>query len=146
MADFTKAYNKTAKTEGGWVNDPDDSGGETWKGISRNNFPKWEGWDLIDFEKSNLKFSVAPSKEEIKKLNAILNKSEKLELCVRKFFKGEFWDKVRGDELKRQEVGDSLYDSSVNFGWRKAIKIAQAALKIEETGEMDEKTFKLINV
>ena len=34
--------------EGGYVDDRDDRGGETYRGISRNNFPDWKGWKKID--------------------------------------------------------------------------------------------------
>ena len=32
----------------GYINDPDDPGGETFCGISRNNHPFWEGWKFVD--------------------------------------------------------------------------------------------------
>lgn len=34
--------------EGGYVNDPDDRGGETYRGISRRSNPKWRGWELLE--------------------------------------------------------------------------------------------------
>lgn len=48
MADFDKAYFRTCKFEGGYANDKNDSGGETYKGISRVHNPKWGGWKIID--------------------------------------------------------------------------------------------------
>lgn len=39
MADFNLAVNKTLEKEGGYVNDPNDSGGETKYGISKRAFP-----------------------------------------------------------------------------------------------------------
>ena len=36
------------KHEGGYVFDPDDSGGETYKGVARKFHSKWEGWSKID--------------------------------------------------------------------------------------------------
>ena len=44
MADFRLAYKKIEAAEGGYVNDPDDKGGETYKGISRKANPDWNGW------------------------------------------------------------------------------------------------------
>lgn len=41
MAEFNIAFQKTLTHEGGYVNDPEDSGGETYKGISRNNHKNW---------------------------------------------------------------------------------------------------------
>ncbi len=46
--DFQKALAHTLEFEGGYANDPADSGGETFRGISRRNWPQWEGWPLID--------------------------------------------------------------------------------------------------
>jgi len=48
MAIFDEAFEKTAAIEGGYVLDPDDAGGETYKGISRRFNPSWGGWDKID--------------------------------------------------------------------------------------------------
>ena len=36
------------KSEGYFVNDPNDKGGFTYRGIARNYHPKWEGWKIID--------------------------------------------------------------------------------------------------
>lgn len=43
-------WNEKGNTSG-YVNDPDDPGGETFCGISRNNHPFWEGWGIIDILK-----------------------------------------------------------------------------------------------
>ena len=40
MANFEKAIAFVLKAEGGYVNDPKDSGGETKYGISKKNFPR----------------------------------------------------------------------------------------------------------
>ena len=39
MADFNKAIAIILKHEGGYVNDPDDPGGETNMGITKRDFP-----------------------------------------------------------------------------------------------------------
>jgi lysozyme family protein len=39
MADFIKAISKVLHIEGGYVNDPDDKGGETKYGISKRSYP-----------------------------------------------------------------------------------------------------------
>ena len=48
MANFDIEFDKLIFTEGGYVNDPDDAGGETYLGISRKHNPKWDGWKKID--------------------------------------------------------------------------------------------------
>ena len=56
MADFDKALELTLKAEGGYVDDPDDPGGETYKGISRSRNPKWQGWINVDLLKAKRNF------------------------------------------------------------------------------------------
>ena len=58
MATFEDAYKKVVKVEGSYVCDSDDSGGETYKGISRRYNPKWEGWPIIDNYKKPLEIYV----------------------------------------------------------------------------------------
>ena len=48
MADFEKAFNKIIANEGGYVNDKDDKGGETFMGITRKNHPTIYLWEVID--------------------------------------------------------------------------------------------------
>ena len=43
MANFDEAFALTMKSEGGYANNPNDTGGETYKGVSRKNHPKWNG-------------------------------------------------------------------------------------------------------
>ena len=44
MAYFGDAFKKLSIKEGGYVNDKDDAGGETYRGISRKYNPTWQGW------------------------------------------------------------------------------------------------------
>ena len=69
MADFRESFNKVILAEGGYVNDPDDKGGETYLGISRVNHPYSVMWEIID----------AIKKEKgTKNINVILKKDERL--------------------------------------------------------------------
>lgn len=56
MAKFNLAFSKMLSHEGGYINDPDDLGGETYKGIARNSHGAWSGWTLIDQFKSKPNF------------------------------------------------------------------------------------------
>ena len=47
MSEFQPALQKVLAHEGGYVNDPDDPGGETYKGIAHNMHSKWGGWVYI---------------------------------------------------------------------------------------------------
>jgi len=48
MAEFNIALQKTLAHEGGYSNDPNDMGGETYKGISRASHSVWKGWAIVD--------------------------------------------------------------------------------------------------
>jgi len=56
MADFLTAYEVTMQAEGGYVNDPQDPGGETYKGVARSRNPKWPGWVDIELLKNQKNF------------------------------------------------------------------------------------------
>jgi lysozyme family protein len=56
MADLTTAYESTMKAEGGYVNNPQDPGGETYKGIARKFNSKWDGWIAIDMAQTGQEF------------------------------------------------------------------------------------------
>ena len=56
MADFASAFAATMKAEGGYVNDPQDPGGETYKVIACKMNSKWDGWTIIDLAKKEKNF------------------------------------------------------------------------------------------
>jgi lysozyme family protein len=124
MADFLKAYNKTAKNEGGYANDPDDRGGETWKGIARKMWPLWKGWAIIDYYKGKPDF-----------LKNLFNDKE-LESLVQDFYRLNFWNALMGDKINSQAMAESIYDSAVNMGVPTAIKLAQRTVGITESGSI----------
>lgn len=133
MADFEIAYKKTSVFEGGYANDPQDSGGETWKGISRKNEPNWIGWHIVDMYKSLPNFPHN------------LYASTELEKAVQEVFKKNYWDAVRGDEINSQEEANALYDSAVNMGTGTAIILAKRAHGIKESTAMDQQFIDLLN-
>ncbi len=116
MADFIISYKKTGIIEGGWADKPSDSGGQTWEGVSRNNFPQWQGWGIIDGYKHLPNFPAS------------LKTAVGLEEMVQSFYRQNFWYPIKGDLLLFQEVADSIYDSAVNMGVGKAIQLVQDSL------------------
>ena len=116
-ANFIIAYNITKKYEGGYVNDPKDNGGETYKGISRKSNSNWDAWIIIDSCKKNNK-----------NFKKILPTIIKLELSVQKLYKRKYWDKMRGDEFLNQDIANKLYDTCVNVGVVTAIRLFQESL------------------
>ncbi|MDD4050452.1 MAG: glycosyl hydrolase 108 family protein [candidate division Zixibacteria bacterium] len=118
MASFGIAYQKTLEFEGGYVFDPDDGGGETYRGIARRFNPGWDGWKTIDRARGTADFPQN------------LDSIEPLQAAARKFYKQHYWDRFQGDMIVSQEIADELFDTGVNLGVTRAVTFLQAALNI----------------
>ena len=116
MPVFLEAYNITMGHEGGYSIDPDDAGGETYKGISRRYNPQWGGWEIIDTMKDHAEF---PS---------VLNKLPQLQDSIHDFYKKYYWDSNKLDEVQDQPIADEMFDTAVNMGRSRAAKFLQETL------------------
>lgn len=92
---FDKAIEFILKFEGGYVNDPQDPGGETKYGISKKAYPKLNIKDLS------------------------LNEAKKI-------YESNYWLASKASELK-DELQLIHFDTSVNMGNHRAVKILQSA-------------------
>ena len=119
MATFNDAFKKLVKTEGSYVCDSDDSGGETYRGISRRYNPKWEGWDIIDIYKRSYRG---------KPLSKVLDADDRLQDMVKELYKNNYWDIFELDEIPSQIIAYQMFDTCVNCGEAAAIRFAQASL------------------
>lgn len=137
MANFERAYHKTAAFEGGYANHPNDKGGETYKGIARNMWPKWEGWKIID------RYKGSPISS--KSMTKVLGGNVELDDLVEAFYRANFWKPIMGDEISNQLIADNIYDFAVNSGVSRAVKYAQRIVGTVEDGVMGAKTIKAIN-
>ena len=128
MAQFDEEFDKVILAEGGYVNDPDDAGGETYLGISRKNNPKWVGWEVIDAEK----------KKGLKNITARLKKNTALTNSTKLLYKQNYWDVLELDDIPSQSIAHELFDTCVNCGKATAIRIAQQILMMTVTGKWSE--------
>lgn len=125
MAKFIDAYKKVLNNEGIYSNDPDDAGGETYKGISRKANPNWDGWISID----------AIKKAHPTTFKGILKKTTELEKKVQDLYKDKYWDCFELDDVPSQLVAEQMFDTAVNQGQTAAIRFAQRVLDLRETGK-----------
>jgi len=125
MADFAPAFEKMLHDEGGMqlTNIPGDRGGMTYAGIARNANPDWAGWQFIDRKD----FGGATQ-------------------LVREFYKVNFWDRIRGDNLTNQAIAETIFNFSVNTGVGVASKLAQLIVGVTPDGAIGAKTVERLNI
>ncbi|HCY41786.1 MAG TPA: N-acetylmuramidase [Prolixibacteraceae bacterium] len=133
MAKFERAYELMLAREGGYVNDCDDPGGETYKGIARKKQSEWVGWQIIDRMKLQLNFP------------ANMEGNQLLQQEIARFYKSMFWDKVGGDLVNNQELADLVFDFAVNAGVSASVGLAQKVVGSACDGVMGLMTIEAIN-
>ncbi len=116
MADFEIALARTLRFEGGYANNPNDTGGETYRGIARKFHSTWPGWQIIDSAKSNPAFPAS------------LEANPLLGSFVADFYRAEFWNVLCAGDIHSQEIANELFDAAVNHGIAPAVRILQQAM------------------
>lgn len=126
MGDFKASLARTLRWEGGYSDDPLDRGGETYRGISRKNFPTWEGWITID---------------NLRSAGWTLYDNEQLQHDVEEFYRREFWNRVHGEDLP-DSVAMEVFDCAVNCGAGTAAKFLQRAVGVKDDGAIGPATLR----
>lgn len=149
MAKFEIAEAITGRNEGGYANNPADRGGETFAGIARNFWPKWGGWKYIDKYKSQYPGLSSDLKKRFtlaKWINASAKvPSEPVGQLISEFYKLNFWDLNKLDQINDQQVGNSIYDFGVNSGKGRAVQFIEEMFGVKKDGIMDPVVISLIN-
>lgn len=101
---WTAAFEHMIKSEGGYVNDPHDRGGETNLGVTKKAWSAYLKREIRDGEMAAL------TKEQ-----------------VEPFYKVMYWDVVKGDQLP-DGVDYLVFDFAVNAGPGRAAKFLQQAV------------------
>lgn len=125
MANSSKLIPFILQWEGGFVNDPDDLGGATNKGITIGTFTEYR-------RKKGLK---APTVNDLKNISD----AEWYDV-----FKSLYWDRWRADEIKNQSVANIVVD----WVWASGvpgIKRPQKLLGVTADGLVGAKTITAIN-
>ena len=123
MAHFEIAYQITiGENEGGY--NPGKGEKETYMGIDRGANPHWRGWSSIDKVKAD-----HPGITE-HEMNVVLAGNTDLQADIKNFYKAGYWDTVKLDQVKDQQLANNLFDCSVNQGSGIARKFMQQACNI----------------
>lgn len=111
--------------------------GLTFFGIYEGAHPKWKGWNII---KRYLEFTP-----DIKQCSKILANVTDLNKLVCEFYKEEFWDKARLDEVNSQKIADEIFIFGVNANMKVAVIKAQFLVDAKPDGVLGNKTLALLN-
>ena len=143
MSSFEVAVQLPLKHEGGYVDNPADSGGATNCGIS-------------------LRFLKSLPLENLRKYGIFINPDmlspddiKNLTLDqVKLIFKGEFWDAANFGDITYPYICSYIFDMCINHGLAQGIKIAQRATwvidyldrsRVVDDGVLGDKTIHMIN-
>lgn len=126
MAEFKIAFEAMIRNEGGFVNHKvaGDRGGQTFAGIARNFHPNWEGWTILDRNDKD---------------------NPTLTQLVFDFYQEQFWQRVKGDDIKEQRIAGSIFDFAVNAGVPVAAKLAQLVVDTTPDGIIGPQTVAKLN-
>ena len=130
MANFDISFEKLILTEGGYVNDPNDKGGETYLGISRVHHPDSLIWPLID----NIKEIYGT-----KNINNKLKTNEIITSEIKSIYKKDYWDKFKLDDVEVQKIAHEIFDDAVNRGVEAATKTLKLVLGLPINGKITDK-------
>ena len=117
MADFNKAFDLIIFHEGGYVNDKDDVGGETYMGISRRAHPNALIWDIID--------KVTSKYKDVSEINRCLKANTELNDLVKSIYKSDYWAPFNLNKEKSQRLANQIFDNAVNRGVSATKKLLQ---------------------
>lgn len=110
MSNFDTALKILLYNEGGYNNNPNDKGGETYCGIARRYHNNWYGWKLIDAIKA---------KRTIK--NEEIIKDADVVQAVYNFYIAQFNDKAL-HTINNTGVASLIFDTSQNHGnWGRVV-------------------------
>lgn len=124
----------TINYEGGYANNPADRGGETFRGVSRRQWPDWEGWADVDAHRS--------AHPDPAMFRSALLADDKLTRKVFDFYRKNFWDEIHGDELPGKFAA-AVFDMAVHSGPKRAVRVLQCILPgVDIDGQVGPQTVK----
>ena len=112
--------------------------GWTYKGIYQTAHPHWEGWQLV-------RAALNRYNGDVKLASEMLFDNVALEDMVARFYKREFWDKLKLDLVTSQKIADEIFVFAINVGIPQAVKAAQRAAGVVVDGKIGPKTLMALN-
>ena len=141
MKNFTNAFYTLMSLE---FNSPKDAlhknpneKGLTFMGIYEAAHPNWQGWGQVR--------AAINTYGDLKKASVALYNDDALIEKVKIFYKKEFWDKMRLDEVDSELKACELFVFGVNVDTVPAVRVLQRLLGVVVDGIMGAQTLKALN-
>ena len=115
-------------TEDGW----------TFMGIYQKANPDLDLWKVI-------RQKMQQYNDDMELVGSILYDNKLVRDGVEAFYKKEFWDRMKLDQIENQHVANEIMIFGVNAGTKAAIKLAQRAAGVAQDGVIGPKTIKALN-
>lgn len=121
MADFDTYAPLLKKLEGGFVDDPDDSGGATYCGVTLATFRRYYG--------------AAATVGDLKRMT---------DAQWKRIMKSGYWDVMKADQIVSQSLAEIMVDWCVNSGTA-VIRDIQTVAGVKPDGIVGPKTLAAVN-
>ena len=115
-------------TENGW----------TFMGVYQGAHPNLDLWKVI-------KQKMQQYNGDMKLVGSMLYNNPQVREMVAAFYKKEFWDKAKLDNVNSQQVANEIFIAGVNMGMKKAVMLAQRLVGVTQDGVVGPKTLAAIN-
>ncbi|MBC7506620.1 MAG: hypothetical protein H7267_12990 [Sandarakinorhabdus sp.] len=122
MSAFDICYPSVIRSEGGYVNNPRDNGGETNLGVTRR---AWEAWT-----------GKPASATDMRALTVA---------AVRPFYRAMYWNAIHGDSFA-PALALCLFHCAVNAGPKRAAKMIQKVVGALPDGSIGPATIAAVNL
>ncbi len=129
MEVYEKALKKLLIHEGGYSNHSADRGGETYKGITKKYYGKWDGWAIIDAQEDK----------------EALDSNKDLQKKVADFYYTYYWHKLKCDQMNDPAIAEMIFSTGVNAGKKLAVKKMQRILGVTVDGLIGQNTLRALN-
>ena len=111
--------------------------GLTFMGIYEAAHPSWQGWGQVR--------AAINAYGDLEKASVALYNDDALIEKVKIFYKKEFWDKMRLDEVDSELKSCELFVFGANVDTVPAVRVLQRLLGVVVDGIMGQKTLKALN-
>lgn len=127
--ELSSPYNALHKNKG--------ENGYTFMGIYESAHPSWKGWEII--------YRTLELYKDLRKASYECCQNVFLAELVEKFYKENFWDKLRLDEIKSDRIADLIFKFGVNVGIKRAVRYAQMVANVRLDGIIGNNTINALN-